>query len=345
MTVGQDSIGVGIVGLGNISRHHLSGFRGAAGARIAMVCDSEAKKAEDVGSRFDVPAVADHRDVLRNPAVDAVALLLPHQLHYAIAREALEAGKHVYLEKPFTVHEREAEELIRLAEQRGLTLALAENTRFVQAYVAAERVVKAGTLGEIRAVRGFIPDQILDEWASEPTGWKRQKFGGAAIMDCAPHMLYLLIWLFGEVASMQAIALNYVPEIDLENHGVIAGKLRSGAIFSVEFSSVTEYPRGERVEIYGSSGTLVIDQVLDPPVVFYRGDQDPKGTPDPEIPYDLAGWKRRSIEAAAQDFVAALLSGRRPAVDLGHARYIVRLLQSAYTSIARGGLRVDVDAL
>jgi predicted dehydrogenase len=259
-----------------------------------------------------------------------------------VGREALEAGKHVYLEKPFTVHEHEAADLVRLAGERGLTLAVAENTRFVDAYLAAERIVRAGDLGEIRQVRGFIPDQILDEWAEEPDGWKTQPYGAAALEDCAPHMLLLLLWLFGEVASLQAIGLGYVPEVALDNLGIVAGRLVAGTLFSFEFSSVTEYPRGERVEIYGAEGTLVIDQVLDPPVVLYRGDGDPRGTPIAEVPYDLARWKRRSIEAAARDFVAAVRERRPAAVDLEQARETVRLVRAAYESIARGGARVDV---
>jgi predicted dehydrogenase len=335
-------VGIGVIGLGLISPPHVAGFQTCEDADLIVLCDRDAKKAEAAQAKYGVPTTTDYKAVLSDPRVDAVALLLPHQLHFSLAREALEAGKHVLLEKPFVAHEHEAEELIRIATERGLTLALAENTRFVRAYLAAERMVKAGDLGDIRLVRGYIPDQILDEWADEPDGWKRQPAGAGVIMDCSPHMLYLLVWMFGAVKSLQAIALPFVADIDLENHGVIAGKLASGALFSVEFSSVTEYPRCERVEIYGSAGTIVIDQVLDPPMVFYRGDKDPKGTPVAEIPYDLAGWKSRSIGDGDRDFVAAIKTGREPAVTLADARATVRLLESAYKSVAQGGLRVDI---
>ncbi len=338
----REGLRIGVIGLGMVSPPHLDGFAGADGAEVVVVCDDVAEKAEAAHAARGVPAVTDYHDVLADDGVDAVALLLPHQLHHRVAREALEAGKHVYLEKPLTVHENEAEELIRLAGERGLTLAVAENTRFVDAYLSAERIVRSGRLGEIRQVRGFIPDQIIDEWAEEPDGWKTQPHGAAAIEDCAPHMLLLLLWLFGEVESLQAIALRYVPDVALDNLGIIAGRLVTGTLFSFEFSSVTEYPRGERVEIYGSEGTLLIDQVLDPPVVFYRGDADPLGTPVAEVPYDIGRWKRRSIEAAARDFVAAVREGRPAAVDLQQARQTVRLVECAYESVARGGARVDV---
>lgn len=338
----RDSIGIGVIGLGMISPAHLSGFQRAEGSRLVVVCDKDRQKLDKVQSSLGVRGTTDHRELLRDPQVDAVALLLPHQLHFAIAKEALEAGKHVYVEKPFTIREREAEELINLAERQGLTVALAENTRFVTAYRAAEKmVVHDKMLGDIRMVRGFIPDQILDEWLDEPDGWKKQPNGAAVITDCAPHMLYLLIWFFGRFDSLQAISQRFVTDTELETHGIIAGKLANGALFSIEVSSVTEYPRGERVEIYGSEGALIIDQVLDPPAVFYRGAADPKGTPVAGVTYDLAGWKRRSIEDGAADFVTALREGRHPSISLEDARYSVRLLERTYESIARGGKRVD----
>lgn len=339
----DDALRIGIIGLGSISRAHVIGFQSVSGAQIVAACDTERAKIEAAQAWLDAGVTTDYRDVLSNGEVDAVALLLPHQSHYSVAREALEAGKHVYIEKPLTVHEPEAAELIRLARDRGLTLAVAENTRFVSAYIAANDIVRSSQLGEIRAVRGFIPDQILDEWAEEPAGWKTQPHGAAAIEDCAPHMFLLLLWLFGDVESLQAIALRYVPKVDLENHGTIVGRLVTGTLFSLEFSSVTEYPRGERVEIYGSDGTLVIDQVLDPPMNFYRNDRDLKGTPVIGVPYDPL-WKLHSIEAATRDFVDAVREGRPAAVDLDQARATVRLVECAYQSIEQGGLRIDVSA-
>ena len=337
------TIGVGVVGLGMISRPHLEGYRAAVGADLVAVCDIDAARAKAEGERYGARAYTDFAELLADPAVDAVALQLPHQLHHRLAKQALEAGKHVIVEKPLTTSEADADDLIRTAAEHGVRLAAAENTRFVRAYVELEKVIRAGTLGEIRMIRGFIPDQILHEWKDDALGWKREAFGGGAIIDCAPHMLYLLTWLLGETETVQAFARGFVPEIPLENHAVICGATKGGTLFAMEFCSVTEYPRGERVEVYGADGAIVIDQVLDPPVVFYRGDQDPKGTPL-DVPYDLAGWKHNSIMAGCQDFIDAIRTGRETGVDLEQAKYTIRLIEAAYESIARGGLAIDAGA-
>ena len=332
---------VGVIGLGMISRAHLAGYEAAEGARIVAVCDQDQAKVDAAAAAHGARGSTDYRSLLADPEVDAVDLLLPHALHHPIAKEALEAGKHVCLEKPLTVRESEARELVDLAASKGLVLALAENTRFVHAYVVAERMLRAGELGQVRMVRGFIPDQILDEWAEDPTGWKPAAFGTGAIMDCAPHLLYQLVWYFGEIEVLHAISQRYAPDVELENHGIIAGRVSGGALFSIELSSVTEYPRGERVEIYGSEAALIIDQVLDPPMVLYRGDRDHHGTAVAEVPYDLGQWKARSIAVEVADFVDAVREGRPATIDLEDAVYTVRLVESAYESIASGA-PVDV---
>ncbi|MET0926103.1 MAG: Gfo/Idh/MocA family oxidoreductase [Solirubrobacterales bacterium] len=335
---------VGILGLGLVSTPHLDGYEQADGCELAVVCDLSEEKVAAVSAARGVRGTTDPDAVIADPEIDAVALLLPHTIHHRFAKAALEAAKHVCVEKPITVTQAEAEELIGLAGARGLTLAVAENTRYVSAYVEAERILRAGTLGEIRSIRGFIPDQILDEWADVDDwtqAWKREPHGCGAIMDCAPHMLDLITWYFGEVERLQAFTQGWVPEIPLDNHGLIAGRMVDGPFFSLEFSSVTEYPRGERVEIYGSEGTLVIDQVLDPPVVLYRGSSDPKGTPIDSIPYDIDGWKPESIRATALDFVDAVLADRDPGVTAPQSAYVVSLVERAYRSAADGGRPID----
>jgi predicted dehydrogenase len=342
-----DALRVGVIGLGLVSTPHLDGYEQAEGCELVAVCDVSQDKVDAVAEARGVPGTTDHMTILDDPEVDAVALLLPHQLHHEVARAALERGKHVCIEKPITVTAAEADDLIALAAERRLTLAVAENTRYVRAYVEAHRLVSSGQLGEIRMVRGFIADQILDEWAdtSDATqAWKREPHGCGAIMDCAPHMLYLLKWFWGDVETLYAIAQGWVPSIPLDNHGVVAGKLEAGPFFSMEFCSLTEYPRGERLEIFGSEGALVVDQVLDPPAVLYRGADDVRGTPVAGVPYDIDGWKAESIRATALDFVDAVREGREPSVTAADSMYVVSLVERAYESAARGGAALSGHA-
>lgn len=129
-----ESVGVAVVGLGLVSPSHLQGYRDDPRCTLAAVCDRDADRANKVGAEYGARATSDFEALLGDESIDAVALLLPHPLHHPMGLAALQAGKHVCLEKPITVTEPEAVELIEAAGAAELTLAVAENTRYVNAY-------------------------------------------------------------------------------------------------------------------------------------------------------------------------------------------------------------------
>jgi predicted dehydrogenase len=267
-----------------------------------------------------------------------VDITLPHHLHYAVARAALEHGKHVLIEKPMAATSAECLELIDLARGKGLTFTVAENTRFVAAYIEAQRLVSAGALGQPRLIRTFIYGSEVER-LRDTANWKGRKDGtlGGTIFDAGPHSFYLLKWLFGDIVQVQAMQSRLVPESEVEDHAVVAGRLANGALFSTEYSFTAEIPWGERCEIYGSAGSLIIDQLCNPPALHYHGARDYEGTPLDAAPYDPKLWKLASIAAGVQDFVDALVEGRPPAVDPMDGCYTLKVVEAAYASAAAGG--------
>jgi predicted dehydrogenase len=112
---------IAIIGCGKIADQHVLACRRIPGCEVVAVCDREVLMAGQLGERFGITAgFADAAEMLRAAKPDVVHITTPPQGHFSLARLCLEAGSHVYLEKPFTVTAPEAEELIRLAESRGL---------------------------------------------------------------------------------------------------------------------------------------------------------------------------------------------------------------------------------
>lgn len=340
----------GLIGLGGISRSHLNGFaRTGDFAPLVAVCDRDAARAEAVAAATGAKAYTDYRELLADPAVQAIDAPLPHNLHFEVAGAALEAGKHVLLEKPMAPTVAECDALIALARKKGLTLGVSENTPFVAAYVEVERMLKAGELGDIRLVRTLIYGSEVDRLL-DTTNWKGRVAGtvGGAIFDAGPHTFYLLKWLFGPVASVQAIANKLVDVSQVEDNGIVSGRLASGAIFTSEFTFTAEIPWGERLEIYGSKGSLVIDQLLDPPMVHYRSKSD-TGHAVAAVPYrpdreehDHEGWKALSIAAGVVAFARAVSEGAPAPVTPEDARDAIAVCEAAYRSVAAGGLAMPV---
>jgi len=141
-------IKVGIIGCGKMADNHALQIQRISGAQIVGVCDAEPLMAKQMAERFRVEKhFADARDMLDSVKPDVVHITTPPQSHFALGRMCLESGSHVYMEKPFTVYASEAEELIKLAELKGLKIIAGHNAQFTHAMVRMRQLVKSGYLG------------------------------------------------------------------------------------------------------------------------------------------------------------------------------------------------------
>jgi predicted dehydrogenase len=337
-------IGVALIGLGNMGRAHERGYLEAPErARIVAACDVRSEVATERAAALHCTAYTDYLALLQDPAVDAVDITLPHNLHYTVARAALDRGKHVLIEKPMAGTSEECRDLIDTANRNDLTFTVAENTRFVTAYIEAEKLIKSGEFGEPRMIRTFIYGSAYQDLVSGAWISKQDISLGGVIIDNAPHSFYLLKWLFGEIEAVQAFQNRLVKVSETEDHALVNGIMKNGALFSNEFTATAEIPWGERCEIYGSKGSLIIDQLSNPPAVHYRGAQDFTGVPLANVPCDLHGWKRYSIAETVKDFVDAALDRRPPMIDAyDGGYYALKIVEKAYESVANSGKLITV---
>ena len=299
MTTTRDRLGVGLVGLGIISRAHLAGYAQLADrARVVAVCDQDGDRAQAVARELGARAYTRLGDLLEDPGVASVDLTLPHHVHFEAASAALDAGRHVLVEKPLALTSDECRSLIEQARAASLTLGVAENTRFVAAYLAVERLLRSGALGEPRLARTFIAGSEVAR-LRDTSLWKGRAAGsgGGAIFDAGPHSFYLLRWLLGDLATVRGFHHRLIAESEVDDHAVVAGRLRSGALYSTEYSFTAEIPWGERFELYGSEGSVIVDQLSQPPAIHFQGGEDREGHPLTDVPYNPAGWKVDSIAA------------------------------------------------
>ncbi len=330
----REKIGVGLIGLGGIAAAHEWGYqeRGER-VKIVAVCDIDAARAKKRAAPYGAKVYTNYHEILSDPEVNMVDITLPHTLHYPVAKAALEARKHVAMEKPLTVHAPEGLELIKLAQKQGVQFTVTENTRFVDAYLKVQQFIQTGELGDLRFIRTFISGSEVYR-LRQSENWKGRKdgTGGGAILDAGAHSMYLLKWLAGKVDRIWGYQHKWVENSQVEDSGMIGGVLQTGALFSTEYSFVIEAPWDERLEYHGSKGSVIVDQLVNPPVVHYRGGQDSKGVPL-DVPYQPAMWKVTSIKKGVQDFVDALWEGRAPAVDPLDAWYAIHVIDNAYEAI------------
>lgn len=149
-------------------------------------------------AQLDFPeatVVGDLSDILQDPEVDLVILVLPNHLHYDFARQVLEAGKHLLVEKPFTPHVKEANELINLAHQNNLVLTVNHNRRWDSDFRTVKKIVEKGILGRLVEYEAHF-DRFRNE--IKP-GWKEKKehAGSGILYDLGSHLIDQALHLFG----------------------------------------------------------------------------------------------------------------------------------------------------
>ncbi len=241
----MDRIKVGLIGAGIMgSRGHFPGYMEIPNkAQFVAVCDKNPKAVQSIVEKSGAKGYSDYQDLINDPSVDAVDICLPHNLHGPVALAALRAGKHVIVEKPFTIDLEQADEIIAEAKKRKLTLMVAENMRFIKAYEVAKRLVDSGEIGEICYVRGYTGGPNED--TSDPSNWKIRaaESGGGTIMDDGIHCFYLFRWFVGEVKSVYAVTtkLGKSAVSEVEDNAVGTLRFSSGALGIFGFTTTTDF--------------------------------------------------------------------------------------------------------
>jgi len=180
---------VGIIGGGNIATNHTRGFRMHPEARVDMVAEINPERREWFAREFDIPeTVADYRDILARPEIDVVSIALPNFLHAPVTIEALEAGKHVLLEKPMATCAEDASKIVETSRRTGRKVMVGQNVRFTPSVQALRQLVHSGGLGHVfhsrtrRIRRSGIP--VLGSWFT-----RKKEAGGGCLYDLGVHIL------------------------------------------------------------------------------------------------------------------------------------------------------------
>lgn len=218
--------------------------------------------AEEFVSEFGGQVWGGFGALLEDPSVDAVYIPLPPALHYPWAKRALEAGKHVMLEKPFALSLEEAQELTSMARERNL--AVHENYMFAFHsqidYLRAS--IADGAVGDVRMVRvdfGF-PFRGASDFRYSPS------LGGGALFDCGGYTLKLASMLLGPNAFLKTAAFGYGRDLEVDLFGSATLENDDGAVAQVSFGMDNDYRCD--VDVWGSQGTLRSGRILTAPAGF-----------------------------------------------------------------------------
>lgn len=261
-------IGIGIIGCGVISGIYLDNIARLPGLSLRAVADARPEAAENVAKKRGVPALSVGA-LLSRDDIDIVLNLTIPAAHAPVGRQVLEAGKHLYLEKPLSASLDEAQDLTRLAEAHGLRVGCAPDTFMGGGHQAARAALDDGRIG--RAIGGSATMMVAghERWHPNPDFYYSDP-GGGALMDMGPYYLTALVNLLGpvrEVASLSSRprherriatgdrAGETVPvEVDTHLLGLLA--FETGALVQIAMSFDVAAHWHSPIELYGTDGSM-----------------------------------------------------------------------------------------
>jgi predicted dehydrogenase len=244
----------GILGTGGIARQFTRDLL-LTGHAVSAVGSRTKEGAEEFAALFELPgAHASYESLVADPSVDLVYVATPHPFHYANARLALEAGKHVLVEKPFTLNAVQAQQLVSLAADRGLLVLEAMWTRWLPHMTRLREIVAAGTIGEVRSMSADHTQLLPDDPGHRLNALE---LGGGALLDLGVYPVSFASELFGPPQSIQATATFKETGADAQ----VATMFRypGGQIATTYSASVTQGPNV--AVVLGTGGRIEVDSV------------------------------------------------------------------------------------
>jgi myo-inositol 2-dehydrogenase / D-chiro-inositol 1-dehydrogenase len=251
----RNVLGVGIIGCGYAAqRLHLPALRSLPATRVVAIADTDPERLRLVAGRFAIARrYQDHEALLRDPEVDAVAVCVPPRAHAPIVLAALDAKKHVLVEKPLCLELDEADRLVERAARTSVTAMVGFNLRFHRHVRAARQAIAQGLIGPIELVRSLWTSRA--EQHANLLEWRRRReLGGGVLHELAVHHVDLWRFLVGSEID-EVFTFTRAENFD-DQTATLSARLRNGALAVSGFSQ--RAAEAHEIEVYGEQGRLLV---------------------------------------------------------------------------------------
>jgi len=343
-----DRVRFGVIGVGGIGLEHLVSLSACPRASSVAIAESNPQRAKEATERFRISrSYSDYRELLDQPDIDAVTIALPNHLHAPVAIAALEARKHVLLEKPMATNAKDALKIVETAKKMKRLLMVAQNFRFNRHTQMARTIVERGDLGEVYHARGFwvrrngIPR--IGSWFTQ----KQYAGGGCTydigvhILDCCMHLMrdFDVVSVSGHVHSKFGrrglgemdwgkSEIDAKRPFDVEDFSVALLKTKTGKSLLLEVGWAAIIPTDGReygIDLLGTDAGLSLF-----PARLLRNVADGFETVQLHVrqtPY---------TENRLHHFVNCILDSKKPIVTLEESLKTQQILDAIYLSASTG---------
>ncbi len=250
-------VNAAIVGLGRWGQTLVASVEGKSEAiRFTAGVTRTPAKAAEFAAAYRIPLGDDYHAVLADPKIDAVVLATPHSQHAEQTVAAAHAGKHIFVEKPFTLTKASAEGAVDAVERAGVVLALGHNRRFLPSLAELRRRIASGALGDIAHVEANASGSGALRY--RPGIWRasREESPSGGMAGMGIHMVDTMIDLFGRIAEVHAQSLQLVTNVGIDDTTSILLHFENG--MSGYLATLAATPPAWRLQVFGSAAWVEI---------------------------------------------------------------------------------------
>lgn len=341
---------VGIIGAGNISGAYLKGSAIFPILNIKAIADLDLARAKAQASAFGIEGLTPD-ELFADESIDIVINITPPQVHARVITQALEAGKHIYSEKPLSTDFESGKKLVELAASKNLYLGCAPDTFLGGGLQSCRKLIDDGLIGEPVAAQGFFVGSGPESWHPDPAFFYKQ--GAGPLLDIGPYLITTLVHLMGPVKQVTGLAQvsfserlitakeKYGEKVQVEVPTHVTGLLGFAERGSASITTSFDVPGNElpHIEIYGSEATLSTpdpNQFKGPVRIKKKDSQEWQDLP---LTHDYTD-NQRGLGVA--DMAHAIASGRKGRASGELALHVLEVMDKIIASSDQGQ-RLDLE--
>ncbi|HWR38211.1 MAG TPA: Gfo/Idh/MocA family oxidoreductase [Patescibacteria group bacterium] len=330
----MNKMGFGLIGCGRISKNHLESIQAIPEAQLIAVSDNDKVALESAVQKYQCAGYENYQDLLANPDLQVVNICTPSGWHARMALDAMEAGKHVIVEKPMAMSLAEADAMIAAAQKRGVKIAVTHQNRFNRPVVKLREKLEKGKFGRLTHGSAVIRWNRNDQYYEQAPWRGTWAQDGGCLMNQSIHNIDLLQWMMGPVASVFAYTATNLRKIEGEDAAVAVLKFENGAFATIE-ATTTIFPTNleETLNVFGTTGSAVLGGIAVNKIESWRFDDEDEKTVLGEQfkePPNVYGFGHADI---IRDCIAAIAEDRDPAVSGTEGRKALEIILGIYHSV------------
>jgi len=343
-TSANRSINIAVIGCGYWGPNLIRNFRFMSDCKVKVVCDLKKDRLAHIKTLYpDVETTTEFDQVVKNPDIDAIAIAVPVRFHFEMSKAVLEAGKHVFIEKPMASSVKECKELLRLSIRRNLTLMLGHTFIYSPPVRKAKEIIDFGDIGDIQYISSRRLNLGLFQ-ADINVAW-----------DLAPHDISIILYILGQIpvsVNCQGKA-HFNPKIEDVTNMTL--NFANGGFATIQ-SSWLDPIKIREMTFVGSRRMLVYND-LEPmeKIKIYdkRVEIPPHYDTFAEFHYSYHHGDMYSpfikqyepLKKECQEFLDCIKTGAKPESSGWEGLQVVQILEAASRSLKSGGAKIEVDQL